>query len=1090
MPAKLLIANRGEVALRIARAAADMGLPCVAVTAADEPHAPHTRAASEAVVLDAPGPAAWLDIAGLVAIARATGCDAVHPGYGFLSERADFASACEAAGLAFVGPGVEQLLLFGDKARARALAAKCGVPLLPGSAQAVSLEEARAFFEEQRGAGVMIKAIGGGGGRGLRAVLDAKDLPAAYARCVSEARAFGVDGVYVERLMRHARHVEVQVVGDGAAAMSLGERECSLQRRFQKLVEIAPSPSLPEPLRERLVQAALAMARAARYRSLGTFEFLVDPASDALPFAFIEANPRLQVEHTVTEAVTGLDLVQLQIGIAGGRTLADLGLDPARPPRPQGHAIQWRINAETLDAHGQARAASGVLRRLTLPAGPGVRVDTHAEAGTAATPQYDTLLAKVIVHARGPDFADAVRRSRRALAECTIEGIATTLPLLRALAERPEFERQAVSTGFVEAHLAELLAATQAHAPAALAEAGPADDANDVDDMPAHWTAVRAPMAARLAELAVAVGDVVPAGAHLVVLEAMKMEHVLLARAPGRVMDLRAQPGDYVAEGRALVLLASVDADAVAAAAQDAREPGAIRADLQRVIDRHAPTLDAARPDAVARRRALGLRTARENVADLCDPGSFIEYGALAVAAQRSRRSAEDLVRNTPADGMVTGIGGINGALFGPERARAVVMAYDATVLAGTQGFRNHHKTDRMLSIAADNRLPVVLFAEGGGGRPGDTDVPVVAGLYVGTFGSYARLSGHVPVIGIAAGRCFAGNAALLGCSDVIVAARGANIGMGGPAMIEGGGLGVYRPEDIGPAAVQWANGVVDVLVDDEAQAVAAAKHYLSFFQGASPRWTCADQRLLRDAVPENRLRVYDVRRVLQGLFDTGSLLELRGGFGTGMVTALARIEGRPVGVLANNPAHLGGAIDADGADKAARFMQLCNAHGLPIVSLVDTPGFMVGPEIEKQAQVRHACRLFVQAAALRVPVFAVVLRKGYGLGAMGMTAGGFHEPDFIVAWPTGEFGAMGLEGAVRLGFRQELEAAAPGPAREALYRQLVAQQYEAGGALNMAATLEIDAVIDPAETRDWLARGLASTTQARADRPRFIDTW
>jgi acetyl-CoA carboxylase carboxyltransferase component len=533
-----------------------------------------------------------------------------------------------------------------------------------------------------------------------------------------------------------------------------------------------------------------------------------------------------------------------------------------------------------------------------------------------------------------------------------------------------------------------------------------------------------------------------------------------------------------------------VDADAVAAAAQDAREPGAIRADLQRVIDRHAPTLDAARPDAVARRRALGLRTARENVADLCDPGSFIEYGALAVAAQRSRRSAEDLVRNTPADGMVTGIGGVNGALFGPERARTVVMAYDATVLAGTQGFRNHHKTDRMLSIAADNQLPVVLFAEGGGGRPGDTDVPVVAGLYVGTFGSYARLSGRVPVIGIAAGRCFAGNAALLGCSDVIVAARGANVGMGGPAMIEGGGLGVYRPEDIGPAAVQWANGVVDVLVDDEAQAVAAAKHYLSFFQGASPRWTCTDQRLLRDAVPENRLRVYDVRRVLQGLFDTGSLLELRGGFGTGMVTALARIEGRPVGVLANNPAHLGGAIDADGADKAARFMQLCDAHGLPIVSLVDTPGFMVGPEIEKQAQVRHACRLFVQAAALRVPVLAVVLRKGYGLGAMGMTAGGFHEPDFIVAWPTGEFGAMGLEGAVRLGFRQELEAAAPGPTREALYRRLVAQQYEAGGALNMAATLEIDAVIDPAETRDWLARGLASTTHSRADRPRFIDTW
>jgi acetyl/propionyl-CoA carboxylase alpha subunit len=1088
MPGKLLIANRGEIALRIARAATDLGLPCVAVHADDEVRAPHVRAAGESVALDAAGPQAYLDIPRLIGIAHATGCDAVHPGYGFLSERADFAAACAAAGLAFVGPTVEQLALFGDKARARALAAQCGVPLLPGSAHAVSLPEAREFLAQQRGAGVMIKAVGGGGGRGMRAVLEAGDLPEAWTRCVAEARGFGVEGVYVERLLRHARHVEVQVIGDGAAVMSLGERECSLQRRFQKLVEIAPSPTLAPALRARLVEAALAMARATGYRSLGTFEFLVDEASDALPFVFIEANPRLQVEHTVTEAVTGLDLVQLQIGIAAGSTLADLGLDPARPPRPQGHAIQWRLNAETLDVQGRASPSSGMLQRVELPSGPGVRVDTHARAGDSAAPQYDTLLAKVIVHTAGADFADAVRRSRRALAECAIDGVATNLGLLRALAARPEFERHALHTRFVEQHLAELLAAAQgyARAPAPAAEAGPPEAPVD---LPAGWTAVRAPMTARLAQLAVGTGDVVPAGATVAVLEAMKMEHVVLADAPGRVMDLRSRPGDYVGEGQALVLLAPVDADMVAAAPDEERDPDAIRDDLQRVFDRHAPTLDAARPDAVAKRHALGLRTARENIEDLCDPGSFIEYGALAVAAQRSRRSAEELIRQTPADGMVTGIGAVNGAQFGPERSRAVVMAYDATVLAGTQGFRNHHKTDRMLAIAATNRLPVVLFAEGGGGRPGDTDVPVVAGLFVGTFGSYARLSGQVPVVGIVAGRCFAGNAALVGCSDVVIATRGSNIGMGGPAMVEGGGLGVFKPEDIGPSAVQWANGVIDVLVDDEAQAVATARHYLSFFQGAWPRWQCADQRLLRDAVPQNRLRVYDVRRVLRGLADTGSLLELRGGFGAGMVTALARIEGRAVGVLANNPAHLGGAIDADGADKAARFMQLCNAHGLPIVSLVDTPGFMVGPEIETRAQVRHACRLFVAAAALRVPVFSVVLRKGYGLGAMGMTAGGFHEPDFIVAWPTGEFGAMGLEGAVRLGFRQELEAAPPGPAREALYRELVARQYEAGGALNMAATLEIDAVIDPAETRAWLSRGLAST-RVREMRVRTIDTW
>jgi acetyl-CoA carboxylase carboxyltransferase component len=473
----------------------------------------------------------------------------------------------------------------------------------------------------------------------------------------------------------------------------------------------------------------------------------------------------------------------------------------------------------------------------------------------------------------------------------------------------------------------------------------------------------------------------------------------------------------------------------------------------------------------------------------LCDEGSFREYGALAVAAQRSRRSEEDLVRNTPADGMVTGIGNVNQSLFGLDASRVVVMAYDATVLAGTQGMRNHAKTDRMLGLALQHKLPVVLFAEGGGGRPGDVDMPVVAGLHVGTFASYARLNGQVPVVGIVAGRCFAGNAALLGCSDVIIATQGSNIGMGGPAMVEGGGLGVFSPEQIGPSAVQHGNGVIDVLVADEAAAVAAARHYLSFFQGRLPQWTAPNAQALRELVPENRLRVYDTRLAMAGLVDQGSLLPLRSGFGQGIHTALARIEGRAVGLLANNPQHLGGAIDADAADKAARFMQLCNAHGLPLISLVDTPGFMVGPDIEAQAQVRHVSRMFVAAAHLRVPFMSVVLRKGYGLGAMAMTAGGFHAPLFTAAWPTGEFGAMGLEGAVRLGFKKELQAVPEGAQRQALYDQLVARQYDNGSALNMATTLEIDAVIDPAATRDWLVAGLQSAP-ALAAGGGPIDTW
>ena len=1097
MFSKVLIANRGEIAVRLVRALRDLGIASVAVHARDDASALHVQLADAAVALDAAGPSAYLDIAALIGVAKAQGCDAVHPGYGFLSERADFAQACADAGLVFIGPAPEQLALFGDKARARALATQCDVPVMPGSAGAVTLAQAQAFFAEQQAqgaAGVMIKAIGGGGGRGMRAVMNADELPEAHARCVSEAKAaFGVEGVYVERLMRNARHIEIQVLGDGQAAASLGERECTLQRRFQKLVEIAPSPSLPDALRASITQAALRMARAAGYRSLGTFEFLVDAASATLPFVFIEANPRLQVEHTVTEAVTGLDLVQLQMAVAAGQSLKALGVEADRTAAQRGFAVQWRINAETLDAHGNARPSGGTLARFDLPSGPGVRVDTHGYAGLAPSPHYDTLLAKLIVHSPSPRFADALRRSLRALDECRIDGIATNLALLRAIAARPEFAAQAVHTRFVEAHLGDLLAAAaslEGHAkkiPPADAQAAAIEV--DTDDL-----TIKAPMPAKLVQFEVAVGDVLPAGAQLGVLEAMKMEHLLHAPVAGRVVALLAEPGDYLVEGQSLVRLEPVDAEAAAAEARTEQDLDAIRPDLQKVIDRHAFTLDANRGAAVAKRHAQGGRTARENIADLCgtasDPGNFIEYGALAVAAQTRRRTLEDLIANTPADGMVTGLGSINAKQFGPEASRCAVLAYDYTVLAGTQGMRNHHKTDRMLSIAHQLKLPVVLFAEGGGGRPGDTDMPIVAGLNNHTFSQFATLSGKVPVVGIVHGRCFAGNAALLGCADVIIATRGSNIGMSGPAMIEGGGLGSFAPEQIGPSSVQSRNGVIDILVEDEAAAVAAAKQYLSYFQGPVSDWQCADPRALRHVVPENRLRVYDVRAALRGVADTGSLLELRAGFGAGIVTALARIEGKPVGLMANNPHHLGGAIDVEAADKSARFMQLCNAHGLPIVSLCDTPGFMVGPEIEAQAQVRHVCRMFMVASHLRVPFFAVVLRKGYGLGAQAMTAGGFDAPVFTVAWPTGEFGAMGLEGAVRLGYRKELAAAAEGAERDALFKTLVAQQYANGEAIHMAQTLEIDAVIDPAETRTWLVRGLASAGRSTQAASPYVDTW
>ena len=422
-----------------------------------------------------------------------------------------------------------------------------------------------------------------------------------------------------------------------------------------------------------------------------------------------------------------------------------------------------------------------------------------------------------------------------------------------------------------------------------------------------------------------------------------------------------------------------------------------------------------------------------------------------------------------------------------------MVLSYDYTVLAGTQGTINHKKIDRMFDLANKWRIPLVLYAEGGGGRPGDTDGIALTGLDVPSFATFARLSGLVPTVGIVSGYCFAGNAALLGCCDAIIATRNASIGMGGPVMIEGGGLGVYHPAEVGPVSMQAPNGVIDVLVEDEAEATCVARQYLSYFQGPVADWRAPDQRLLRAAIPENRLRVYDIRAVIDLLADEGSVLELRRDFGLGMITALARIEGKPFGLIANNPKHIGGALDGEACDKAARFLQLCDAHDLPVISLCDTPGFMVGPDAERTAMVRRAARLFVVGASITVPLFGVVLRKGYGLGAQAMLGGSFHASDFTVAWPTGEFGGMGLEGYVRLGFRKEMEAIADPAEREQFFRDKLAQLYANGKAVSVASVLEIDEVIDPAETRAWIAAGLRSVapSQPRAGRKRpCVESW
>jgi acetyl-CoA carboxylase carboxyltransferase component len=581
-------------------------------------------------------------------------------------------------------------------------------------------------------------------------------------------------------------------------------------------------------------------------------------------------------------------------------------------------------------------------------------------------------------------------------------------------------------------------------------------------------------------------------GSVVITLESMKMQHDIFADADGAVSEVLVQVGQAVKTGDRLISFVSrkISLDSLIEVSSEVE--ALVRPDLDEVQRRHQIGLDDERKEAVAKRHGQGRLTARENINLLIDEGSLVEYGPTVVAAQRRRRSLDDLITKTPADGLVGGLASINGSLFSGRGSRVVVMSYDYAVLAGTQGQQNHRKKDRLFEVAEKLQLPVVFFAEGGGGRPGDTDGLGVSGLDCWAFHDFAKLSGLVPLVGITGGFCFAGNAAILGCCDVVIALEGSNIGMGGPAMIEGGGLGVFAPQEIGPLSVQQGNGVVDLVARDDAHAVDLAKKYLSYFQGSTHDFTIHDQDQLRTAIPINRVKAYDVRNVVELMFDVDSVLELRSGFGLGMITALARVQGKPVGVIANNPHHLSGAIDSDGADKAARFMQLCDAFDIPLITLVDTPGMMVGPEVEQTALVRHCSRLFVTGVNITVPVVSIVLRKSYGLGAQAMMAGSTKAPLACVAWPTGEFGGMGLEGAVRLGYRNELAAITNESEREATFQKMVDRMYEHGKALSVATHFEIDDVIDPADSRRWLNAILEShRAPERSGKKRSnIDTW
>ncbi|MEM7468031.1 MAG: carboxyl transferase domain-containing protein, partial [Pseudomonadota bacterium] len=603
---------------------------------------------------------------------------------------------------------------------------------------------------------------------------------------------------------------------------------------------------------------------------------------------------------------------------------------------------------------------------------------------------------------------------------------------------------------------------------------------------------ILAPMAGSIVTVAVEIGETVNAGQVLAVLEAMKMHHEVVAASAGVVEIIHRPEGEVVDEDELMFELTASENSESDTGVKAEYDLEAERQDLDEVLQRHKFGQDDSRPDATAKRHDRGLRTARENVEDLCDPDSFIEFGALAIAAQRRRRSIDDLMERTPADGMIAGFGAVNSEHFDEQASRCGVLAYDYTVLAGTQGHHNHKKKDRLFELAERWEMPIVFFTEGGGGRPGDVDTDdlFMSWLDIKTFATWPKLSGIAPRIAVNSGRCYAGNAVIFGCADITIATQNSNIGLAGPAMIEGGGLGKYAPEDIGPIDVQTANGVVDIACADEKEATRLARQTLGYFQGSIRDWSATDQRVLRHLIPEDRLKIYDVREIIKQLADEGSVIELREDYGHGFVTALIRVEGKAFGLIANDPRHLGGAIDGDGGEKGGRFLQLCDTYNLPVVSLCDTPGFMVGPESEKTAAVRRGSRLILASANLSVPLFTVVLRKAYGLGAQAMAGGSLHEPFFTIAWPTAELGPMGLEGAVELGFSKELAAAKDESSRRALFDQLVGKMYEKGKAISVAQTFELDAVIDPAETRQWLLRGLKSAGSRRKPPRRYVDVW
>lgn len=1054
---RVLVANRGEIAVRLIRAVHEAGLEAIGVYASDDQAALHVKRADLAVALPGQGVAAYLDAAAIIEMARQNACDAVHPGYGFLSENADFAQACADAGLIFIGPDPETLRTTGDKARARAFAAAGGIPVLAGTNGPTTLAEARTFAREH--GALMIKAIAGGGGRGMRAVTDPNELAQAYERCQSEARsAFGNDAVYVEQLARRPRHVEIQIIGDGHSVQHLGERDCSIQRRHQKLVEVAPSPWLSASLRERIVAAALNMGRALNYRSLGTVEFLVDDDQ----FFFMEINPRLQVEHTVTEAITGVDLVAAQLRIAAGASLAELDLGVA--PVPRGFAIQVRINCESLDARGAPQPGAGTIQRFVPPSGPGIRIDTCGYAGYRVSPRYDSLIAKVIVQAG--DFAAAARRCAAALDEFEIDGVPTSLDLTHGIVSDPDFVAGQFDTSYIATHLERLLAHRRAshHADASASPPEPERKAR----LPAGAIGVTAPMSGVMLSWSVASGEVVAAGATLGVLEAMKMEHLVHAPADMRIGTLAIEAGTLVEQNE---LLAWGEPASAAAAGTVAAQPGKDdwSAEVAEIRRRRELAQAMGGPDKVARQHREGRLTARERIEAFADDGSFQELGILTgFASYDENGQAREVL---PAN-FIAGTAHVDG--------RKVVLGVDDFTRRGGAGDAARHGKQIFLEeYAREMRLPVVRLLDGqsGGGSvkmardTGFTYIPVNPG-----WDAVVDNLSLVPVVAAALGPAVGLGAARFVMSHLGVLVKGiGQLFTAGPPVVFGGTGERLDKEQLGGVDIHRGNGTVERFVDDEAGAFAVIRDFLGYLPRSAfelPPVRSTDDRpdrreeMLLGAIPRNPRRPYRIRPILEAVFDAGSLFTYAE-YGDNTVTALARLDGHPVGVISSDPMQ-GAAMSVPGAQAITRLVDLCETFHLPIVSLTDQAGVNIGSVAERQGTIRAGARAIAAVYQARVPQAEIIMRRVYGVGGAGII--NRHRASRSWAWPSGDWGSLPARGGIEAAFRAEIEASAD---REETIERIARELDALASPFRTAEHFGVQDLIDPRDTRallcDWV---------------------